>query len=546
MRAGDFVGAKIYRKPTEDKRTKKDGTPRSPKKLGKIHFPVFTPGGTRVVGFMVRQSDIAGMIERPDRFVALDAIGVYEGAIAVDDVKGTYDAAAAKRLDINLDDCIIWVGMDVRTESGDAVGYCSDVEFKPRSGIVQTFYVTASAASSMLVGDTQVPPTMLRGYENGAMIVSDEVKSLGYSGGAAAKAAEASVVVGDKVKKGAKVLDDKGSVAVDKGSRALGKQLGIAFLVTVGGYASAMSGSAMAVAIGYALQAPPLVLFSLATVGYAANALGSVTLSGGKGAGGPLAVLFIAVIAAELGKAVSKETKIDILVTPLVTILAGVGLSALLAPAIGTAASAVGDVVKWATVLQPFWMGILVSVVIGVALTLPISSAAICAAIGLTGLAGGAAVAGCCANMVGFAVLSFRENRWGGLVSQGLGTSMLQMGNIVRNPRIWLPAILTSAITGPLATCLFRLEMNDPASAVASGMGTCGMVGPIGVYAGWVNDVATGAKAAITSLDWVGLALICFVLPSAYCALFSSLARIWVLTRAMSFLTSLKRLGLSS
>ena len=162
MRAGDFVGAKIYRKPTEDKRIKKDGTPRSPKKLGKIHFPVFTPGGTRVVGFMVRQSDIAGMIERPDRFVALDAIGVYEGAIAVDDVKGTYDTAAAKRLDINLDDCIIWVGMDVRTESGDVVGYCSDVEFKPRSGIVQAFYVTAGAASSVLVGDTQVPPTMLR------------------------------------------------------------------------------------------------------------------------------------------------------------------------------------------------------------------------------------------------------------------------------------------------------------------------------------------------------------------------------------------------
>ena len=141
-------------------------------------------------------------------------------------VQADYDAAAAKRLDINLDDCIIWVGMDVRTESGDVVGYCSDVEFKPRSGIVQAFYVTAGAASSVLVGDTQVPPTMLRGYADGAMIVSDEVKSLGYSGGAAAKAAEASVVVGDKVKKGAKVLDDKGSVAVDKGSRALGKQLG--------------------------------------------------------------------------------------------------------------------------------------------------------------------------------------------------------------------------------------------------------------------------------------------------------------------------------
>ena len=300
----------------------------------------------------------------------------------------------------------------------------------------------------------------------------------------------------------------------------LGDQLGLAFLVEVGGFASAMSGAAMAVAIGYALQAPPLVLFSLATVGYAANALGSTTLDGGKGAGGPLAVLFIAVIAAELGKAVSKETKVDLLVTPLVTILSGAALSALWAPAIGTAASSVGELIRWATVLQPFWMGILVSVVIGIALTLPISSAAICAAIGLTGLAGGAAVAGCCANMVGFAVLSFRENRWGGLVSQGLGTSMLQMGNIVKNPRIWLPAILTSAVTGPLATCVFRLEMNDPSSALASGMYTCGRLGPICVDAGWGNDVATGVKAAITGLDWLGLVLICFVLPAVLTWLF--------------------------
>ena len=291
----------------------------------------------------------------------------------------------------------------------------------------------------------------------------------------------------------------------------LGTQLGLPFLVTVGGYASAMSGAAMAVAIGYALQAPPLVLFSLVTVGYAANELGSTTLSGGSGAGGPLAVLFIAVIAAELGKAVSKETKIDILVTPLVTILVGVGLSALWAPAIGTAASAVGDFVRWATVLQPFWMGILVSVVIGIALTLPISSAAICAAIGLTGLAGGAAVAGCCANMVGFAVLSFKENRWGGLVSQGLGTSMLQMGNIVRNPRIWIPPTVASAITGPIATCLFQLQMNG--TAVSSGMGTCGLVGPIGVYTGWVNDIAQGLRGPIGGMDWLGMILICFVLP---------------------------------
>ena len=296
--------------------------------------------------------------------------------------------------------------------------------------------------------------------------------------------------------------------------KTLGQQLSLPFLVEVGTYCSAMSGPAMACAIGYALQAPPLVLFSLATVGYAANALGSTTLAGTAGAGGPLAVLVMAIVAAECGKAVSKETKVDILVTPLVTILVGVGLSALVAPAIGTAASSIGDFVKWATIQQPFLMGILVSVVVGIALTLPISSAAICAATGLTGLAGGAAVAGCCAQMVGFAVLSFRENRWGGLISQGLGTSMLQMGNIVRNPKIWIPPTLASAITGPLATCLFHFQMNDPAGGVASGMGTCGMVGPIGVYAGWVNDVATGAKAAITGADWLALALICIVLPA--------------------------------
>ena len=303
----------------------------------------------------------------------------------------------------------------------------------------------------------------------------------------------------------------------------LGSQLGIPVLETIGGYASAMSGPAMAVAIGYALNAPTLVLFSLATVGYAANALGSTTLSGGSGAGGPLAVLFIAIIAAEFGKAVSKETKIDILVTPLVTILVGVGLASLIAPAIGTAAAAVGNLVMWATELQPFLMGILVSVVVGMALTLPISSAAICAALGLTGLAGGAAVAGCCAQMVGFAVMSFKENRWGGLVSQGIGTSMLQMGNIVRNPRIWIAPTLASAITGPIATCIFKLEMNG--SPVSSGMGTCGLVGQIGVYTGWVNDVASGAKAAITAFDWIGLILICFILPAVLSTLFCEIER---------------------
>ena len=272
---------------------------------------------------------------------------------------------------------------------------------------------------------------------------------------------------------------------------------------TVGGLATAMSGPAMAIAIGYALHCPPLVLFSLASVGFASNALG--------GAGGPLAVLFIAILAAECGKAVSGETKVDILVTPLVTIGIGALLSAWWAPALGKSAMKVGDLIMWATELQPFWMGIFVSVLVGVALTLPISSAAICAALSLTGLAGGAAVAGCCAQMVGFAVMSFPENKWGGLISQGIGTSMLQMGNIVRNPRIWIAPTLASAITGPIATCVFQLRMNGP--AVSSGMGTCGFVGQIGVYTGWVNDIAAGTKAAITAWDWTGLILICFLLP---------------------------------
>jgi len=284
---------------------------------------------------------------------------------------------------------------------------------------------------------------------------------------------------------------------------------------TVGGLAGLMSGPAMAVAIGYALGCPPLVLFSLVTVGFAANALG--------GAGGPLAVLFIAIIAAECGKAISKETRIDILVTPLVTIAVGVALSSVLAPALGAGASKVGVLIMWSTELQPFLMGILVSALVGIALTLPISSAAICAALSLTGLAGGAAVAGCCAQMVGFAVMSFKENGWGGLVSQGLGTSMLQMGNIVRNPRIWIAPTVTSMITGPIATCVFKMKMNG--SPVASGMGTCGMVGPIGVYTGWVADVASGAKAAITAMDWTGLILICIVLPAVITPLLYNLTK---------------------
>ena len=299
--------------------------------------------------------------------------------------------------------------------------------------------------------------------------------------------------------------------------KTLGAQLNLSYLSDIGSYAMAVSGPAMAVAIGYALQAPPMVLFSLSAVGWAANAEG--------GDGGPLAVLIIAIVAAECGKAVSKETKIDILVTPAVTILVGVALAKCIAPPIGVGAQAFGKVIDEATRLQPFWMGAAVSVLVGVALTLPISSAAICSVLGLTGLAGGAAVAGCCAQMVGFAVMSFRENRWGGLVSQGLGTSMLQMPNIVKNPRVWIPPTLASAVTGPLATCLFHLEMNG--APINSGMGTCGLCGPIGVWSGWISPseaaLAKGA-AALTpaALDWLGLILICLVLPAllslAFCA----------------------------
>lgn len=187
-----------------------------------------------------------------------------------------------------------------------------------------------------------------------------------------------------------------------------------------------------------------------------------------------------------------------------------------------------GDFIMWATELQPFWMGILVSTTVGIALTLPISSAAICASFGLVGLAGGAAVAGCCAQMVGFAVMSFRENRWGGLISQGIGTSMLQMGNIVKNPGIWIPPILTSAITGPVATCLFRLEMNG--APVSSGMGTCGFVGQIGVWTGWLapseKALANGAAAISPSaFHWMGLILVSFVLPAVICWLLGLLCR---------------------
>lgn len=311
--------------------------------------------------------------------------------------------------------------------------------------------------------------------------------------------------------------------------RTLGQQLlrlGVnpvfQFLIDAGAFCCEghVVGAAMAVGIGFAMGVHGLVLFSLITVGATANTLG--------GAGGPLAVLIIAIAAAEVGMLVSKKTKVDILVTPIVTIITGVLISVLCAKYIGIGASWVGKLIMLTTELHPFVMGIFVSVVVGIALTLPISSAAICAALGLTGLAGGAAVAGCCAQMIGFAILSFKENRWGGLLSQGLGTSMLQMPNIIKNPKVWIPPILASAITGPVATCIFKLQMNG--AAVSSGMGTCGLVGQIGVITGWFepSEVAVSHGAAAISpsfMDWLGLVLVCFVLPALICFISGKLLR---------------------
>ena len=228
MLVGDFQGLKVYKIPAEDKRVQKDGTPRQPRKLGKIHYPVFSPEGTRVVGFMVRLPDIAGMIKQDDKFVALDCLKVYEGVLSVADDrdKAAYDAAAAKRLGIDLDRCLIWTGMDVFTKSGQRVGYCANVAFDGKTGAVAHFDLTEGGASNALVGHREMPASLLKGYRNGAMIVDDAVLELDFSGGAAAVAAEASVKVTASVKKGAAALDEHGSKAVAKGSRALGKQLG--------------------------------------------------------------------------------------------------------------------------------------------------------------------------------------------------------------------------------------------------------------------------------------------------------------------------------
>jgi len=290
----------------------------------------------------------------------------------------------------------------------------------------------------------------------------------------------------------------------------VGKYTGIALFTEINGFASAASGMAIGAAIAYALKSHPLVIYSCAAVGYAGYSLG-VTIGDTSAAAGPAGAFIAVIFAAEIGMLVSKKTKVDILVTPSVTILAGVLAAKVVCPGIAYVLYYVGRFVHTATAYQPFLMGVIIAVVVGVVLTLPISSAALCAMISIGGIAGGAAVVGCCCQMVGFAACSFRENKWGGVVSQGLGTSMLQMGNICRHPQIWIPPTLASAICGPLSTLVFKLEC----TGVSAGMGTCGLVGPIGIIS------ASGSSAGV----WIGIILLCIVLPAVLSLIIAEIMR---------------------
>lgn len=287
----------------------------------------------------------------------------------------------------------------------------------------------------------------------------------------------------------------------------MGNWLGITFLTeTIWPIAKEMTGPAIGVAVAYGLKAPSFVLFASTITGAAGDALG-----------GPVGAFIAALIGAEFGKLVSGETKIDLIVTPTVTIVTGVFIGSLIGPGIARFMTGLGQMIMYATTLQPFWMGILVSVLVGMALTLPISSAAICMMLGLEGLAAGAATAGCCAQMIGFAVMSFKENGWGGLMAQGIGTSMLQIPNIVRNWKIWIPPTLAGAITGPIATLLFKME-NTPMGA---GMGTAGFVGQFGTITAMTEAGKGGPKAYLYIL------ILHFILPGVLSLLIAAPLRKW-------------------
>jgi len=280
----------------------------------------------------------------------------------------------------------------------------------------------------------------------------------------------------------------------------IGGKLGIPFLVDTGKFAMSMLGAAIGASIAVALEAPNLVVFSCLITGFIGNKLG-----------GPVGAYLAALVSCEFGKIVSKETKVDILVTPCVTIISGALIATFVAPGIDEVMKLCGIIIMDATKLHPFLMGMIVSAVMGIILTLPISSAAISIMINLGGLAGGAATVGCCSQMIGFAVASFRENKTSGLISQGLGTSMLQIGNIVKNPLIWIPPTLTSIILGPVATLVFQME-NIPAG---SGMGTCGLVGQMTTLA------AMGGSTDV----FVKIAILHFILPAIITFIISEIMR---------------------
>lgn len=293
--------------------------------------------------------------------------------------------------------------------------------------------------------------------------------------------------------------------------KTLGEYTNWTFLIEAAAFATKATGAVLGLSVAFSLKAPPLVLYSSSVVGLIGYELG-MAYGAGMLTAGPAGSFLTVLVACEIGKIVSKETKIDIIVTPAAVILAGFGVAKLICGPIAWVMAELGNFINTATELQPVLMGIIISAVVGIILTLPISSAAICAMIGISGIAGGAAAAGCCAQMIGFAVISFKENKWGGLVAQGLGTSMLQMGNIVKNPRIWIPVTLASMITGPLASAVFSLKC----SGVSAGMGTCGLVGPLGIIS------ATDEKGV---MFWVGLVLICFLLPAVLSLIFSEILR---------------------
>ncbi|MCR1955749.1 PTS sugar transporter subunit IIC [Clostridioides mangenotii] len=257
--------------------------------------------------------------------------------------------------------------------------------------------------------------------------------------------------------------------------------------------ATQVTGPAIAVSIAYGLQAPPLVLFSSVLVG-----------SYGYELGGPVGAYIATIFATEFGKVVSKETKVDILITPAVTILIGVFVAGLVGPVISAFMTSFGNLIMKSTTMQPILMGALVSALVGIALTLPISSAAICIMLSLGGLAGGAATVGCCCQMIGFAVMSYKENGVGGLIAQGIGTSMLQVPNIIKNWKIWIPPTVSSLILGPISTTVFKME-NIP---IGSGMGTCGFVGQFGTITAMESVGRSGSSM------WFGIILLHFVLPA--------------------------------